>query len=75
MMDRPLSGPCRHAGCPQRAVRAGVCFDHWRALNGDGYGPWPDDVEPVSWRDKYLRRTGRPYDDVKNARRRASQAA
>lgn len=61
MMDLPTSGPCRHAGCSRRRVRAGVCLDHWTALNGTGYGPWPDDVEPYSWRDRYLKRTGTPY--------------
>lgn len=47
------------------SVRAGVCLDHWRALNGDGHGPWPADVAPVTWRDRYLVRTGRPYVDVR----------
>lgn len=61
MIDLPRSGPCRHAACRRRAVRAGVCIDHWRALNGPGYGPWPDDIEPQSWRDRYLRRNGQNY--------------
>lgn len=62
-VDLPRSGPCRHSECRRRAVRGGVCIDHWRELNGSGYGPWPDDVEPASWRDRHLKRTGRPFKD------------
>lgn len=61
MIDLEHSGRCRHRGCPRRTVRSGVCLDHWQALHGTGYGPWPEDVEPVSWRDRYLKRTGVPY--------------
>lgn len=68
MIDLPRSGPCRHAACRRRAVRAGVCIDHWQALNGTGYGPWPDDIEPQSWRDRYLQRTGTPYEDSERER-------
>lgn len=66
MIDLERSGPCRHHSCPRRAVRSGVCPDHWQALHGTGYGPWPDDVEPVGWRDRYLKRTGRPWVDVRD---------
>lgn len=69
MMDLPYSGPCRHSECRRRAVRAGVCIDHWQALNGPGYGPWPDDVEPQSWRDRYLQRTGTPYVSTRDRER------
>lgn len=61
MIDLPRTGPCRHHECRRRAVRAGVCIDHWQDLNGTEYGPWPEDVEPQSWRDRYLKRTGTPY--------------
>lgn len=74
MIDLPRSGPCRHAECGRRAVRAGVCIDHWQALNGTGYGPWPDDVKPQSWRDRYLQRTGTPYEDREAARFRMRRA-
>lgn len=74
MMDRPMSGPCVHDSCRCRAVRAGVCLEHWRELYGTGYGPWPDDVDPASWRDRYLQRHGVPYEDVKNSRRRIGAA-
>ena len=74
MIDLPRSGPCRHAACHRRAVRAGVCIDHWQALNGTGYGPWPDDIEPQSWRDRYLQRTGTPYEDSEAARMRRRRA-
>jgi len=70
VIDLPRSGPCRHAACRRRAVRAGVCIDHWQALNGTGYGPWPDDVEPQSWRDRYLQRTGTPYERARDRERR-----
>lgn len=66
MIDLPHSGPCRRHECRRRAVRAGVCIDHWQALNGPGWGPWPDDVEPQSWRDRYLQRTGTPYDNERD---------
>jgi len=69
-VDLPRSGPCRRGGCRRRAVRAGVCIDHWQELNGTGYGPWPDDVEPVGWRDRYLQRTGTTYQDREAARMR-----
>lgn len=62
MIDLPRSGPCRHHDCRRRAVRAGVCIDHWQELHGTGYGPWPADIEPQSWRDRYLQRTGTPYE-------------
>lgn len=65
-VDLPCSGPCRHHECRRRAVRGGVCIDHWQDLNGTGYGPWPDDVEPVGWRDRYLKRTGRPWVRVRD---------
>ena len=61
MIDLPVSGRCAHDSCTRRRVRAGLCVDHWGELWGDGYGPWPEDVEPASWRDKYLKRTGTPY--------------
>lgn len=70
MIDLPYSGPCRHGDCRRRAVRAGVCIDHWQELNGTGYGPWPDDVAPASWRDRYLQRTGITYEDARNRARR-----
>lgn len=70
-VDLPRSGPCRHCECRRRAVRGGVCIDHWQDLAGTGYGPWPDDVEPVSWRDRYLQRTGIPYDVQARDRARA----
>lgn len=69
MIDLPRSGPCRHAACRRRAVRAGVCIDHWQDLNGPGYGPWPDDVEPQSWRDRYLQRTGTLYVSTRDRER------
>ena len=68
MIDLPRSGPCRHRECRRRAVRAGVCVDHWQALHGTGYGPWPADIEPQSWRDRYLQRTGTPYEDSERER-------
>lgn len=70
MIDLPRSGRCRHSACRRRAVRAGVCIDHWQALNGTDYGPWPDDVEPRSWRDRYLQRTGIPYERARDRERR-----
>lgn len=66
-MTAPRCAPekkCRHRMCPRRAVRQGVCPDHWTELWGTGHGPWPDDIEPASWRDRYLKRTGRPYVDA-----------
>ncbi len=68
MIDLPRSGPCRHHECRRRAVRAGVCIDHWQELHGTGYGPWPADIEPQSWRDRYLQRTGTPYEDSERER-------
>lgn len=61
MIDLPYSSRCRHHDCRRRAVRAGVCLDHWQQLYGTGFGPWPADVAPVSWRDRHLIRTGRLY--------------
>lgn len=52
MMDLPESGRCRHHDCPQRRIRSGLCLDHLRALMGDGPLPWPDDLEPTSWRQR-----------------------
>lgn len=66
MIDLPYSSRCRHHECGRRAVRAGLCPDHWQQLNGTGYGPWPDDVEPVGWRDQYLRRHGTPWVRVRD---------
>ena len=68
MIDLPRSGPCRNRECRRRAVRAGVCIDHWQELHGTGYGPWPADIEPQSWRDRYLQRTGTPYEDSERER-------
>ena len=68
MIDLPRSGPCRNRECRRRAVRAGVCIDHWQELHGTGYGPWPADIEPQSWRDRYLQRTGTPYEESERKR-------
>ena len=47
---------CRHAQCPRRAVRQGVCPDHWSALWGDRPAPYPSDLVPKSWRERQHRR-------------------
>ena len=47
---------CRHQQCPRRAVRRGLCPDHWRDLMGDTPAPYPADLEPHSWRERRARR-------------------
>lgn len=61
MIDLPYSSRCRRDECPRRSVRNALCLDHWHELHGTGYGPWPADIEPESWRDRYLQRTGTSY--------------
>jgi len=56
MIDLPRSGRCRRHECRRRAVRAGVCLDHWRALWGDQPAPYPSDLKPKSWRERRHRR-------------------
>lgn len=51
------SRKCRNMECPRRAVRQGLCPDHWQALWGaDTPAPYPVDLAPKSWREKRHRR-------------------
>lgn len=52
-----LHRQCKHLTCERRAVRQGLCPDHWGALWGDGKpAPYPLDLEPKSWRERRHRR-------------------
>lgn len=78
MIDLERSGRCRRHGCGRRTIRAGLCLDHLPELapmDGHGSLPWPADLEPVTWRERYLARHGVEYRDAYNAQRRAEYSA
>lgn len=61
MIDHQRSGRCRHIACPMRAIRAGVCLQHWQQLNGTAPAPWPADLKPRTGREYTLRAMARRY--------------